>query len=91
MRLSGGRSNPLGMTLLGFRRSILIDASVNLVPFGILVFFLLLILVVNPWRLGGLSLIVSVGVLAIPIVVLLVATWVAARVLQTDQATTDRH
>lgn len=70
------------MAPFGFRRSTLVDAAVNLVPFGILVAFLALFLLVDPWRPGLRSVVVSVGALLVPIVVLLLATGAAARLIQ---------
>lgn len=54
-------------------------------PFGILVAFLGFFLLADPWGAGLLSMVVSVGVLAIPLVVLLVATGAAARVIRRDE------
>lgn len=78
------------MAPLGFRRSTVVDAAVNLVPFAILVAFLVLFLAVDPWRPGRVSTVVSVGVLVGPIVVLLLATGAVARLIQADETgTTD--
>lgn len=73
------------MAWLGFRRSTLLDAAVNLVPFAILVFFVGFLLAVDPWRPDLRSVVVAVAVLGVPIVVLLGATVAAARLIQADE------
>lgn len=73
------------MAFLGFRRTTIVDVSVNLVPFGILVFFLGLFVVSDPWGPGLRSRVVGVGLLVVPIVVLLLATGVAAHFIEHDQ------
>ena len=73
------------MARLGFRRSTLADAAVNLFPFGILVFFLVYFLVYDPWPPDPLALFWEVVLHLVPIVLLLVATGVAARLIQADE------
>lgn len=75
------------MTRLGFRRSILVDASVNLVPFGILVVLLAFFVLYDPWPAALRPVLVAVSLLLIPMVVLLAATAVVALVLQADEET----
>ena len=74
------------MALFGFERSTLVDAAVNLVPFAILVFFMGLFLLYDPWPQSLLSLVVGQGLLIVPIVVLLVATAAVAWLIQRDEA-----
>jgi len=73
------------MRVLGFRQTTIADAAVNLVPFAVLVFFLALYLVYDPWGPGLLSLVVGVGLLLVPIGVLLLATGTAAHFIQRDE------
>ena len=73
------------MTLLGFRRSTLIDAAVNLVPFGIIVFFLAYYLIFDPWPSGLLALFWEVVLHLVPIVLLPLATGAAAWLIQADE------
>ena len=74
------------MAILGFERDTLVDAAVNAVPLAILVLFMGLFLVYDPWPAGLLSLVIGQGLLLVPIVVLLAATAVAARLIQADEA-----
>lgn len=76
---------PNEMARLGFRRSTLVDAAVNLVPLAIIVFFLLLFLAYDPWPPDLLSLFWEVTLHVVPIVTLLVATGVAAWLIQSDE------
>lgn len=73
------------MAILGLRRTTLVDAAVNLIPLAILVFFLVFFLAYDPWQPGLLGLILEIGLLLIPIVVLLLATGVAAWLIQQDE------
>ena len=73
------------MALLGFRRSTLIDAAVNLVPLGIIVFFLAYYLVVDPWPPDLLAQFWEVTLHLVPIVLLPVATGAAAWLIQADE------
>ena len=68
------------MATLGFRRSTLLDAAVNTIPLAILVAYLVAFLSYGPWPSGELSLL-GVGLLVVPIVALLVATVVTARLI----------
>lgn len=70
----------------GFRRSTLVDAAVNAVPLAIVTFFLLFFLVWDPWRPDPLALFWEVVLHVVPIVTLLVATGVAAWLIQRDEA-----
>lgn len=76
---------PDEMARLGFRRSTLLDAAVNAVPLAIIVFLFLLFLALDPWPPDLLSLF-WYGVLhVVPIVTLVAATAVAARLIQADE------
>lgn len=74
------------MPWFGFRRSTIGDASVNLVPFAMLLVFLGLTVVIGPTAIGSESIVISVGLLVIPAVVLLLATAVVARSIQGDES-----
>lgn len=73
------------MGRLGFSRSILVDAAVNLVPLGMLVAFLALFAVYDPWPAGVLSSLWGFALLVIPLVGLVVATAAVARMIQAGE------
>ena len=77
------------MAFLRFRRSTLVDAAVNLVPFGIIVFFLAYYLVVDPWPRDLLALFWEVTLHLVPLVLLLLATGAAAWLIQADEDATE--
>jgi len=68
-----------------FERETLLDLTVNVIPIGILVFFLLLMLIADPWGRDPFAVAVSVGLMLIPIVSLGILTYVAGRVVQRDE------
>ena len=70
------------MPTLGFRRSTVLDAAVNVVPLAILVAYLVAFLSYDPWPSGELSVLLGVGLLVVPMVALLAATVVIARLVQ---------
>lgn len=68
-----------------FTRDTLLDVSVNLFPLAIMLLFLVLFLVVAPWGASpSLIGLVQVGLLLVPIVLLSLLTYVAARVVELD-------
>lgn len=63
-----------------WNRETLLDSVVNLVPLGIIAFFLVLFLVANPW--GGLPPLVgllSLGIMLVTFVFLVYVTWETAK------------
>lgn len=74
------------MCALGFTRDTLLDLTVNVVPLGIILFFIVLFLVVTPWGWDPFPVLVSHGLLVIPFVSLALLTYVAGRVIQRDEA-----
>lgn len=72
------------MTLLGLRAETLVETSVNAVPPAMLLLFIGLFLVADPWGPDLRSTVVSQGLLVIPIVLVLLVTVVAARAIQAD-------
>ena len=77
------------MARLGFRRSTLVDAAVNIVPLAIIVFLFLLFLALDPWPRDPLSLFWYVVLHVVPIVTLLAATGAAAWLIQRDEERED--
>lgn len=72
------------MASLGVGRAALVDASVNAVPLAMLVLSMAVFLAVDPWPPDLRSVVVSQGLLVVPIVVLFVVTLVAARAIGAD-------
>ena len=66
--------------------STLLDAAVNTIPLAILVAYLVAFLSYDPWPSGELSLLLGIGLLVVPIVALLVATVVTARLIQAAES-----
>ena len=60
----------------------MLDAAVNVVPLAILVAYLVAFLSYDPWPSGELSVLLGVGLLVVPMVALLAATVVIARLVQ---------
>ena len=60
----------------------MLDAAVNVVPLAILVAYLVAFLSYDPWPSGELSVLLGVGLLVVPMVALLAATVVIARLIQ---------
>lgn len=74
------------MTLFGFDRETLLDITVNVVPLLILLFFIVLFAVVQPWEWNAFIVFVSHGLMIIPFVLLALLTYVAARVIPSEGA-----
>lgn len=70
------------MRVLGLGRETLLDAAVNAFPLAILAVFMALFLLVDPWPPTLSSLLLGQALLALPLVVLLVATGVVARLFE---------
>lgn len=63
-----------------FTRETLLDVLVNIVPLGILTFFFLLYMVMNPWTAESLlGRVLQVGLIAAPFTVLAVITYLVAK------------
>lgn len=72
------------MALLGLRAETLVETSVNAVPPAMLLLFIGLFLVADPWSPDLRSTVVSQGLLVVPIVLVLLVTVVAARAIQAN-------
>lgn len=68
-------------------RETLLDVVVNLVPVGILVFFVGLFLVYAPWGYSPYYTTVSHFLTIFPLIVLLFITYVSARIISRDEQT----
>lgn len=62
-----------------FDRETWLDITVNIIPLGIIGFFLALFLIVSPWQIAGLTSFVSFGLLVVPFVGLALLTYFAAQ------------
>lgn len=62
-----------------FTKEVLLDTLVNLVPLGIITFFLAVFLVFDPWSGGSLlGRVIQFGLLAAPFIFLAILTYLAA-------------
>ncbi len=60
-------------------RETLLDITVNVIPLGMLTFFLVLFLALSPWGGGSLAGLISLGLIVVPLVSLALLTYIAAR------------
>ncbi|MXV64086.1 hypothetical protein GS429_18850 [Natronorubrum sp. JWXQ-INN-674] len=77
------------MSRRAFDAEIPLDLAVNLIPLAIIVFFVALFAVVNPWGVAPLQSAVQFAILLSMIVLLGLVTYLAARVIEGDERT--RH
>ncbi|WP_227355163.1 DUF6684 family protein [Haladaptatus salinisoli] len=61
-----------------FDRETILDLTVNVVPLGIMAFFLVLFIVVTPWKGSFFIDVIGWGLLVVPFVALALLTYVAA-------------
>ena len=69
-----------------FERETLLDITVNLVPLAVMLFFVTLFIVLNPWGIRSFTFLLSLFLLAVPIALLTLLTYVSGRVIQRDEA-----
>jgi|AntDeeMetagen134_2_1112570.scaffolds.fasta_scaffold09768_1 hypothetical protein len=79
------------MTERTFDRETLLDLTVNVIPLGIILFFVVLFLVVRPWEQNLFLTAVSMALLVVPFVALALLTYFSGRAIagaeQTDADT----
>lgn len=68
-----------------FDRETLLDLTVNIVPLGIILFFVLVFLFVTPWEFDPFVTAISMGLLVVPFVVLALVTFVSGRAVARDE------
>ncbi|EMA39379.1 cox cluster protein [Halococcus morrhuae DSM 1307] len=68
-----------------FDRETLLDLTVNIVPLGILTFFILVFLFASPWELDPFVTAISIGLLVVPFAVLVLVTFVSGRAVAQDE------
>lgn len=73
-----------------FDRETILDLTVNIVPLGIIVFFIIVFLVAEPWEFDPFIMLVSMGLLVIPFFALALLTFVSGRAIEGDEETGDR-
>ena len=71
-----------------FDRETLLDLTVNIIPLGIILFFVVVFLAVQPWGPNLYMETVSMGLLVIPFVALAALTYFSGRIISRDEGTT---
>jgi len=66
-------------------RETLLDITVNMIPMGIILFFIGVLLLGNQWVSDPFITVVAIGLHVIPFVLLGLLTWVSARVIQQSE------
>ena len=69
-----------------FDRETWLDISVNIIPLGIIGFFIALFALASPWSIEGLSSAVGFGLLVIPFVGLAFLTYFAAKIIKSAES-----
>ncbi|QLK25776.1 hypothetical protein HYG81_17115 [Natrinema zhouii] len=77
------------MSRRAFDAEITLDLAVNAIPFLIMAFFVAVFAVFNPWGFDPLQSTIQFSILVATMGTLAVVTWLAARVIETDDRT--RH
>lgn len=77
------------MSRRAFDAEITLDLAVNAIPFLIMGFFVAVFAIFNPWGFDPLQSTIQFAILLVTMGTLGVVTWVAARVIETDDRT--RH
>ena len=71
-----------------FDRETLLDLTVNIIPLGIILFFVVMFLMIRPWGPNLYMETVSMGLLVIPFVALAALTYFSGRIISRDEGTT---
>ena len=69
-----------------FDRETILDLTVNIIPLGIILFFVVVFLAVQPWGPNLYMQVVSMGLLVMPFVVLAALTYYSGRIISRDEA-----
>ncbi|WP_254522880.1 DUF6684 family protein [Natrinema caseinilyticum] len=75
------------MSRPAFDAEVALDLAVNLIPFAIIAFFVLVFAVFNPWGFDPLQSTVQFTILLATMLLLAVVTLIAARAIETDDRT----
>jgi hypothetical protein len=74
-----------------FDRETLLDLTVNIIPLGIIGFFLVLFLIKDPWGWDGLTNIIMIGLHIVPFVSLAALTYISGKAIAgSERAETDQ-
>ena len=69
-----------------FDKDTLLDLTVNVIPLGIILFFVVVFLVVDPFSgLGAYGQVLSMGLLVVPFVALAILTYVSGKAIAGDE------
>lgn len=68
-----------------FDRETLLDITVNVIPMGILLFFVVLFIVVHPWEFDPFYFVVQHGLTLFPFLVLILVTYISAKYISRDE------
>jgi Na+/citrate or Na+/malate symporter len=69
-----------------FERGTLLDLTVNVIPMVMLVFFIVLFLVVNPWRNEPFTMVISIALMVVPFFFLGLLTYVSGLAIQRGES-----
>jgi hypothetical protein len=76
-----GLAEPGPMAERTFDRETLLDLTVNVIPLGIILFFVVLFLLIRPWEQNLFLTVVSMALLVVPFVSLTLLTYLSGRVI----------
>ncbi|WP_254528985.1 DUF6684 family protein [Natrinema gelatinilyticum] len=79
------------MSRPAFDAEVALDLAVNLIPFAIIAFFVVVFAVFNPWGFNPLQSTVQFTILLTTMLLLAVVTLIAARAIETDEHTQQRR
>jgi hypothetical protein len=69
-----------------FERETWLDISVNIVPLGIIGFFIALFTIASPWEIEGLTSMVGFALLVVPFALLAYLTYFAAELIESAES-----
>lgn len=68
-----------------FDRETLLDITVNIIPMGILLFFVILFVVIHPWEFDPFYAVIQHGLTIFPFLVLVLVTYISAKLISRDE------
>lgn len=71
-----------------FTRETLLDLTVNIIPMGIIAFFMVLVVVYRPWGEDPFEMAVTFGLHVVPFAALALLTYVSGLLIQRDEGKT---
>lgn len=85
--LTGVRNTHPYMAAKTFDKETILDLTVNIIPLGIILFFVVLFLVITPWESDPFILAIHMGLLLIPLVSLAALTYVSGKAIANSEKT----